>query len=207
MSDEPQQDPQQGAQSPPTPSLYKTAWGLYLVLAIAGVLWLGGRQGAPPLSAFLQPSALGIGIDIAWGLAAGSALLAVWWLASKLIGGLRRLEDDLSAMLAGLDTSEAVALALISGFAEELFFRGAMQQNLGFAPAVLIFGLLHVGPTRNYLWWTAFAVGAGALFGWLVLERGTLLPAMLAHVLVNGVNLWRLARRAATGRPVGDGAA
>ncbi|MDA8015806.1 MAG: CPBP family intramembrane metalloprotease, partial [Thermoanaerobaculia bacterium] len=189
-----QQDPDhRGGSAGGMPSLYKTAWGLYLVLAIVGVVWLGSQHGALPLEVFLVPSELGE--DVVWGLGAGAALLAIWWLASKMVPGLRRLEDEFSTMLAGLDPSEALALALISGFAEELFFRGAMQQSWGFWPTVILFGLLHTGPSRIFLWWTVFATGAGAFFGWIVLERGTLLPAVIAHVLVNGVNLWRLARR------------
>ena len=195
----PEDAPTESEPQIPPPSLYKTAWGLYLVLAILGVLWLGGQHGALTLEIFLVPRALHI--DLAWGLGAGGALLAAWWLASKIIPGLRRLEDELSTMLDGLDSSEAVALALISGFAEELFFRGAMQQSWGFWPTVLLFGLLHTGPKRAFLWWTAFATGAGAFFGWIVLERGTLLPAIVAHIIVNGVNLWRLARRGESGEP------
>lgn len=194
MNDEPQEELQREPQhQAPSPSLYKTAWGLYLVIAILGVLWLGSQHGALTLDIFLVPATLHV--DLAWGLGAGVALLASWWLASKIIPGLRRLEDELATMLEGLDPSEAVALALISGFAEELFFRGAMQGAWGFWPTVVLFGLLHTGPKRTFLWWTAFATGAGAFFGWIVLERGTLLPAIVAHVVVNGVNLWRLAQR------------
>lgn len=187
-------EPDEPLQGPP-PSLYKTAWGLYLVLAILGVLWLGAKHGRLPLEIFLVPSALAT--DVLWGLGAGVGLLGAWWLASLVLPGLRRLEDELSAMLTGIDASEAIALALISGFAEEFFFRGAMQQSWGYWPTVVLFGLLHTGPKRTFLWWTAFATLAGALFGWIVLERGTLLPAVIAHVVVNGVNLWRLARREA----------
>ena len=195
LSEETPNGSSKGPESPegPMPSLYKTAWGLYLILAILGVLWLGSKHGALPLHVFLVPSTLLV--DIGWGLGAGAALLTFWWSASKLIPGLRRLEDELTTMLQGLEPSEALALALISGFAEELFFRGAMQQAWGFWPTVVLFGFLHTGPKRTFLWWTAFATIAGAFFGWIVLERGTLLPAVIAHVLVNGVNLWRLARR------------
>lgn len=207
MSDEPQDAPEEhgtpeghgsdrhGPEGPrpPQPSLYRTAWGLYLFLAIAGILWLGARHGRLPLSIFLVPSALAA--DVLWGLGIGVALLAGWWLTAKAIPGVRRLEDQLASVLVGIDRSEAVALALISGFAEELFFRGAMQQSWGYWPTVVVFGILHTGPGRSFLWWTAFALGAGALFGWMVLERGTLLPAVLAHMVVNGVNLWRLASR------------
>lgn len=173
------------------PNLYKSAWILYQVLAVAAVLWLGARHGALPLEIFLVPAR--VPADLAWGLGAGVALLGLWKGATMAIPGAQGLEEAMRQLIGRLDASEALALALISGFAEEIFFRGAMQQSWGIWPTVICFALLHTGPGRVFLWWTAFAAVAGVLFGWLVSFRGTLLPAIVAHVLVNGVNLYRLA--------------
>jgi membrane protease YdiL (CAAX protease family) len=174
------------------PSLYRTAWGVYLVMAIGAVLWLGAGRGALPLDLFLVPAS--IGRDLLWGVGACLVLLVLWAGAAALLAGPRRLERLMAEMLGPLDGSEVVALALISGFAEEIFFRGAMQQSWGLWPTVGVFALLHTGPGRAFLWWTGFAAIAGALFGWLVIHRGTLLPAIVAHVLVNAINLQRLRR-------------
>jgi membrane protease YdiL (CAAX protease family) len=57
----------------------------------------------------------------------------------------------------------------------------------------VLFALLHTGPGRHFRLWTVFAVLAGALFGGLMLWRGNLLAPVVGHVLVNGVNLRRLA--------------
>ena len=45
-----------GTRPPPLPPgrLYRFAWGLYLVLALAGVIWIGVQRGVIPLSLFLD---------------------------------------------------------------------------------------------------------------------------------------------------------
>lgn len=88
-----------------------------------------------------------------------------------------------------------MALALLSGFAEELFFRGAVQGSLGLWAGTAIFALVHTGPHRSFRLWTAFAAAAGLLFGVLFAWRGSLLAPIAAHVAVNAVNLRELSRR------------
>lgn len=94
-------------------------------------------------------------------------------------------------------------MALLSGFAEELLFRGAIQGSLGIWVATILFALLHSGPGGSFRLWPVFALVAGALFGALVLWRGNLLAAIVAHAVVNAINLGRLAatRGVATALP------
>ena len=184
---------------PPAPGqLYRFAWGLYLFLALAGILWIGARQGRIPLSLFVDASRWWI--DLGLGLGSGLLLLILWWGAERMFPLARELEARLASALGPLTLSEAVALALLSGFAEELFFRGAVQGTLGWVAATLLFGLLHSGPGRAFRMWALFAVLAGGLFGGIMSWRGNLLGPVLGHVLVNAVNLRRLASR------VGDSA-
>ncbi|HVR30006.1 MAG TPA: CPBP family intramembrane glutamic endopeptidase, partial [Thermoanaerobaculia bacterium] len=107
----------------------------------------------------------------------------------------RRFEALLRGVLGSLDASQAVGLALLSGFAEELFFRGAVQGAWGYGWATVLFAALHTGRDRGLWVWTVFALAAGLAFGGLVIWTGNLLPAVVAHVLVNAINLTRLARR------------
>jgi membrane protease YdiL (CAAX protease family) len=178
---------------PPPGQLYRLAWVFYLVLAIAGGLWVGGRIGVVPLSFFIDVRHAGL--DLGVGLTTGLALLGVWSLGRRRLARARELEEVLARLLGTLTSSEALALALLSGFSEELFFRGAVQGALGWLPASLLFALLHGGPGPSFRLWTLFAAVAGALFGALVLWRGNLCAAIVAHTLVNAVNLLRLARR------------
>jgi hypothetical protein len=128
-------------------------------------------------------------------MAAGAALLAVWEGARRTIPPARDLETKLAEVLGPLKREEALALAVLSGFAEEFFFRGAVMSAWGWLAATLLFALLHTGPGPAFRAWTAFAAVAGLVFAGLVLWRGTLLAPMVAHALVNGVNLTRLSRQ------------
>lgn len=150
------------------------------------------RLGSIPLSVFLVRET--IALDLAVGLAAGALLILAWSVMRRLMPTARQLEEELGRMLGRLDSGEIIALAILSGLAEELFFRGAMQGALGWPLATLAFTVLHTGPGRVYRVWTLFAAVAGLILAGLVMWRHTLLPAIVAHALVNGVNLRHLTR-------------
>ena len=162
-------------------------------IAILAMLWVGFRRGVIPLSLFFDPERWWL--DLALGLGAGALLLGAWWGAERTFPLAKELETRLGEALGIITPAEAVALALLSGFAEELFFRGALQGTVGWAAATVLFGLLHSGPGKAFRLWTLFAVVAGALLGGLMVWRGNLLGPVVGHVLVNGVNLRRLASR------------
>jgi membrane protease YdiL (CAAX protease family) len=173
--------------------LYRFAWGLYLFLALAGAIWIGFQRGVIPLSLFLDTRRWWL--DLGLGLGAGLLLLGLWSAAERIFPLARELEVRLSQALGPLSSSEAFALALLSGFAEELFFRGAVQGTLGVVAATILFGLLHSGPGRELRLWTLFALLAGGVLGLLMQWRGNLLGPVAGHFLVNAVNLRRLAGR------------
>ena len=117
---------------------------------------------------------------------------------------MRELERTLAEQIGAIDTSEALALALISGFAEELFFRGAVQASWGMAWATVIFTVMHFGRERIFRWWTAFAFVAALVFGGLTLQRDSILAAVVAHTVVNAINLRRMAAEAISREEVSD---
>lgn len=176
-----------------SPRLYHLAWFFYLLLAAAAVVWIGMRRGAIGAAVFFDPSRWFV--DVVWGAAAGLALVGLWWIIARRFSAARRFEDLLSGLLGSLDTTQAIGLALLSGFAEELFFRGAVQDTWGIWVASALFAALHTGRDRGMWVWTAFALVAGLLFGGLVVLSGNLLAPMVAHVLVNAIGLTRFARR------------
>lgn len=187
-------DPEQIA--PSGERLVRLAWWLYLAMAVAGLVWMGLRDGGLPWETFVDLSTpAGPWLDLAWGVGGGLALLAFWQVGRRLSKRARELEETLGALLSGITPADAVVLALISGIGEELFFRGALQGTIGLLWATVLFALVHTGPGPAFRLWTLFAAVAGLVLGLLVVHRGTLLPAIVGHALVNGVNLWRLARR------------
>ncbi len=175
----------------------------YAALAAAGGVWRIGFYDEPILftSVAAQAEELSLGRDLLLGVAAAAALIALSdWATLKTRWG-----DDLARAMARalgpLSVSNAVLLALVSGFAEEVFFRGALQPRVGWLLASLLFGCVHFVPRREFLPWTGFAIGAGLLFGALFVWTGNLLAPVTAHVVVNGVNLPRLVRRYGPAEP------
>lgn len=188
-------------------AIVRSAWIFYLLLGLGGLVWVGAREGQIPLALFVDTG--GWWIDLGLGVAAAAVLLGAWWLLARRLAAGRELERRIGELLGPLATDEAVALAFLSGVAEELFFRGAVQGSWGWVWATLLFAVLHTGPGLSFRLWTAFAVVAGGLFGGLMLWRGNLLAPMVAHFLVNAVNLSRLAaeaRRRAAAEEGADGA-
>ena len=89
-----------------------------------------------------------------------------------------------------LDGTGIVVIASLSALAEELVFRGLLMPWLGLVPQALLFGAVHAqlsGPSR---WvWVAWASVVGLALGAIFALSGSLLGAMLAHALINGLNL------------------
>ncbi|MDH3253408.1 MAG: CPBP family intramembrane metalloprotease [Acidobacteriota bacterium] len=178
------------ASAPARGTLLNWAWSFYLLLAVAGILWLGLRHGEIGLGWFVGEKWLA---DLGLGLLTGGLMSGAWVVGRRSLREARRIEEYFAAVLGGLTGSEALALAVLSAIAEEFFFRGAVQDAWGFLAAAGLFTFLHVGPGREFRLWTLFAGIAGLVLGGLMMWRGTLLAPMIAHALVNAIGLSRLA--------------
>jgi membrane protease YdiL (CAAX protease family) len=167
-------------------------WGswIYLGLAIAAILWLGLREGAIPVALFFARDAWPV--DLAAGAGAAAAIVGIWQLGLRFLPSAHELEKAIRETIGPLNISEIITLAILSGFSEELFFRGAVQGQWGIVPATALFAVLHMGPGREFRLWTVFAVIAGVVLGALMIWRGNLLAPAVAHVSVNLVGLLRM---------------
>jgi membrane protease YdiL (CAAX protease family) len=136
------------------------------------------------------------------GIAAAGIVLVLTTIGERLpITG--DLEEEFRRILGHLEPGEICLLAIASGLGEEVLFRGALQPLLGYVLASILFGLVHTGPGRKFLPWTLFALGVGFFFGAVVMWRQCLLPVIVAHTVVNGVNLVRISQHAVP--ETGDG--
>jgi membrane protease YdiL (CAAX protease family) len=140
--------------------------------------------------AWSVPAALGAG------LAAGLVALAISEALTRWTALGKALSDLLAESLGPLDRANAWLLALASGLAEEMFFRGALQPKVGIVGASILFGAAHFLPRRELALWSVYAIGIGLGLGALYEWTGQLVAPVAAHVLVNGINLPRLAGRA-----------
>ena len=108
------------------PRFDKQAALIYGLMAVAAALWSGLRGWGLPVSGGspLREALLGVAV------AASTVLLGM--LTYRLLPSLRKLADELAPHL--IDPADRTGLVLISGFsglAEEMFFRGAVQQSSG----------------------------------------------------------------------------
>jgi membrane protease YdiL (CAAX protease family) len=136
---------------------------------------------------------------IAWSVAAALLALGVVVL-SRWLGGrfswARDMEGEFLQVLGPLTPMEAVALALLSGIGEEAFFRGVLQPRLGLLWTTTIFGAVHVPFSVRLIPWTIFAWLMGLVLGLLFDWSGSLVPPVVAHALINGINLMALGIKA-----------
>ena len=178
------------------PPLVRTGVVFYALLLLAAWIWASWagdplfyastadqQRGADPLR------------DLGAGVLAGAIVIAVSAQVSRHTGWGEDLARVLARALGPLSIWNCVVLALASGVAEEAFFRGALQPRVGYLGASVLFGLAHFVPRREFLPWTAFSVAAGFLLGGLFAATGNLLAPVVAHVLINAVNLRLLTTR------------
>ncbi|WP_233498202.1 CPBP family intramembrane glutamic endopeptidase [Meiothermus sp. QL-1] len=100
----------------------------------------------------------------------------------------------------GITHHQALVLALASGVAEEVFFRGAVQNVLfgGWMGVVLqaaVFAAFHPVPDRKAWVYPLFIFCGGLLFGAAYHLTGSLIPGILAHYLHNARGFYQLLDR------------
>jgi membrane protease YdiL (CAAX protease family) len=164
----------------------------YGALAVVAAVWCGLRGFEVSLVGESGVASLLLGFVTA------TCTVSLGLLAYLLLPALRNISEELAPRLVdGADRTGLVLISVFSGVGEEAFFRGAVQQEFGLVVASLLFGLAHVGPDRRYLVWTAWAVMAGFVFGFVYDLSGGLLAPVVAHAGHNAATLllWKRSRR------------
>jgi len=160
------------------------------VLAVIAVIGLVIRDGN--VLAGLAPHVSWTAAIVTGG-AVGAAFAGVLWLWRRA-AAVRQLESWQRRLVEGWDATDAAAVALLSGVAEEALMRALLQPVIGLVPAAVLFAILHLVPDRRLWLWPVLAFGMGLVFGWLQLEFGYP-AAAAAHTVLNGISLTRLRRR------------
>ncbi len=171
--------------------ILRAAGAFYLVLAVAGAVWIGGRDGTASFAPHRDWEDLALAAAL--GIAAGLGVVVVWRLLAALAPGLREFEDSLAPLFSGMGRVGVAWLALVSSVGEEIFFRGGMQRSWGILVASLAFGMLHFPIRREMAPWPVFAALLGFGMGALYELTDTLLAPIATHFTVNFVHLGRLA--------------
>lgn len=87
-------------------------------------------------------------------------------------------------LLNKLKIIDAIPLAIFSGFGEEIFFRGILQNGIGIIPASIIFALMHL-PSKEFAIYSLWTFFAGMVFGNIYQITNNLFIAIVAHTLNN----------------------
>lgn len=173
------------------PTLY-IAVGYILLAILAASIVFAVRDSAPwshpsPWIA-LSPSR-GAELSALLGVAFAGVIIAATRITVNNFRWARHLHRELRPVARDLSLGQILMLAGLSSLGEELFFRGLLTPLIGVPLSALLFGLLHQmkGPSR---WvWVAWAAIVGAGLGAMFALTGSLVGPLLAHAIVNAVNL------------------
>lgn len=106
---------------------------------------------------------------------------------SKILRTLKTLiEVDVSPLFRRINMQAVVVIALMSGVAEEIFFRGVLQAQFGIWIASAVFGLAHIWK-KTAIVYGIYAALMGAVFGGIYEYSGNLWIPILAHIVNNFV--------------------
>jgi membrane protease YdiL (CAAX protease family) len=178
---------------PSTTRITTLAVVVYGPLAVGALAWawLGGARFAwtldTPWWSASYPERLALSLGL--GLLLAVVVVGVTPILVERTRWARALHAELAEIISPLSAAEMTWLALASGVAEELFFRGAMQPAWGLLITSLIFGAVHVGPKPLFLAWTTWAFVMGLLLGLIFELTGVLWGPVLAHVWINQRNM------------------
>jgi len=123
------------------------------------------------------------------GLALGLAIVLATNIALRLSKSVKTATDMMGRFLGPIGIVPAIYLAVLSGFGEELFFRGALWPHFGLYGTSILFGILHTIPVRELALYPIFAALVGLIFGLLRQESGSIWPPVIAHTAINAINL------------------
>lgn len=184
---------------PPVPdrgrTLLRIAVPFYALVALFALGYAFFRRGFGGLGGIFGETAAAPA-ELLGGLGVGLALVALTRVGARSWPPMTRMADGLGELLGPVSWTYALALALVSGVAEELLFRGALWPDLGLVGTTLLFALVHVLPRRSLWLYPVFALLAGLLLGLVREGTESLWPPIIAHVAVNALNLAWLGARA-----------
>jgi uncharacterized protein len=160
--------------------------------AIAVTISLALRDGPAwehpaPWLALRKPEAVALSAGL--GLTLAAIVIAATRIVVARFAWGQRLLRDLRPMARGRGLGHILVLSGLSSLGEELLFRGLLTPAIGVVLSASLFGLAHQidGPSR---WvWVGWAIVIGFGLGTIFVATGSLVGPLLAHAIMNAVNL------------------
>jgi uncharacterized protein len=166
-----------------------------ITLFVEALLLLGATIASVAYNIQLKPvlhislTLLALGAAGGLGLAVGTWFLL--WLGkfSTILASLREITfQQLAPLFSDFRLADLVLVAMVSGFCEEILFRGVMQPKLGLPTASFIFALLHC-PSPRFFSYGIWVFVVGLLLGWSFSATGNLWVPISAHCVSNIASL------------------
>ena len=173
------------------------------LLLLSATFW--SHLAAVPLLNALKPEPRYLLFGVGCGIALAILSFLMLWLGKStgIFAGLREITfQQIAPIFAGLSLSDLLVVAFVSGFCEEVLFRGVMLEQFGIFATSLVFGLFHC-PSLRFLSYGLWVFGAGLFLGWIYTFTGNLWCPILAHAVSNCISLifLRYAGRSANPEP------
>ncbi|MBW2527403.1 MAG: CPBP family intramembrane metalloprotease [Deltaproteobacteria bacterium] len=170
----------------------RIAVGYALLASLATALALALQDGVPwehPEPWLALSTGVALGLSGGLGLALALILILATRVCVHRFGWARGLHVELRPVARGLTNSRIVLIAGFSSLGEELLFRGLLQPWLGLVLASLLFGVVHQLPGSSRWVWVAWATVVGFALGAIFSLTGSLLGSLVAHAVINAINL------------------
>jgi len=171
---------------------WRIAGGYALLASLATALVLALRGGLPwvhPAPWITLPLGSSLGLSAGLGVGLGLVLVLLTRVAVPRFRWARGLHLELRPVARDLTIGRILVIAGFSSVGEELLFRGMLQPWIGLVPAALLFGVVHQIPGPSRWVWVGWATIVGLGLGAIFALTGSLLGPLVAHALINGVNL------------------
>lgn len=128
-------------------------------------------------------------LSLGLGLCLGAVTIAATRAVVRRAEWARALHAALRPAVHGARDGALFALAIASATGEELLFRGLLVPTVGVVASSLVFGVLHQIRGRGRWGWVAWATVMGLLFAAIFRATGSLAGPLVAHAMINLVNL------------------
>jgi membrane protease YdiL (CAAX protease family) len=132
--------------------------------------------------------------DVAAGVAVGTFAVLVSQLVAPRFQVGRRMLFAFRRVIGTPSVLTCVTMAIFSAVGEELLFRAVLQERLGLPIATALFAVAHFPVERDLWLWPLVTLPVGLAFGGLYEWSGAALAPIVAHAVINALNLRWIAR-------------
>lgn len=180
--------------------LLLVVYGIVALIAASVLAFLRDAPFAHPAPWLSLGPAKGVSLGLALGLVFAALVVASTAVLVTRFDWARSVAHELGPFALGLTGPQLVALLGVAGLAEELVFRALLTPTLGVFVSSVLFGLVHQMGGKGRWPWMIWASLVGLGLASIYALTGSLLGPLVAHAIINGMNVARVRRMQAPPR-------